>query len=84
MQLLWMNPSDPQFHKPMYDTSLCASELGGIEARRLMSKAFEEALTLQQQQHLLAQLEKDPKLVYHVGLTPNKVSMAIIHQEFFS
>jgi hypothetical protein len=60
-------------HTPAYDSSLCITTSSDAEARRLMARAFKSALTLQQQQLFLAELERDPSLVYHVGLTPNKV-----------
>ncbi|KAG8222067.1 hypothetical protein J437_LFUL000511 [Ladona fulva] len=43
------------------------------QARDLMSHAFKTALTLVQHGDLLEQLNSDPKLVYHVGLTPAKL-----------
>ena len=50
---------------------MCSSS--GSEIRRLFLKAYKEPLTPVEQQHLSTYLEADPKLVYHIGLTPQKV-----------
>lgn len=60
-------------HEIAIDVAACVFNCAGVEAKKLMVKAFKTALTLQQQQHLLAELDNDNKLVYHIGLTPNKV-----------
>lgn len=52
---------------------MCVPNITGIAARQLLSKACKSALTLQQQQQLLSELDNDSKLVYHIGLTPSKV-----------
>ncbi|XP_012277507.1 CCR4-NOT transcription complex subunit 11 [Orussus abietinus] len=72
-ELTWMNVTKPAQFTAEYDTGMCVSNCAGAEARKLMGKAFKSVLTLQQQQHLVTELDKDPKLVYHIGLTPGRL-----------
>lgn len=56
-----------------YDTTMCIWNSGYVEARQLVALAYKGALTIQQQITLLSHLDRHPKIVYHIGLTPTKV-----------
>jgi len=71
-EMIWLNPPNSHF-KIEWDHVMCAENTKEVELRQLMSKAFKGPLTLTQQQQLLNELDKDPKLVYHVGLSPVKL-----------
>lgn len=70
-ELVWFDLTNPAWHKPIYDPTVTDI---GAEAKRLVSLVFNEALNIQDRQVLLAELEKDPMMVNHIGLTPAKVS----------
>lgn len=72
-EIAWFHATEPTQFTIEYDTSMCVSNCASAEARKLMGKAFKNVLTLTQQQYLISELEKDPKLVYHIGLTPSKL-----------
>jgi hypothetical protein len=74
-ELIWFDITNPAFFKPVYDsmTSTPKGNYFGVEAKNLIVQAFRQALTLQDQGILLNELEKDPDLVYNIGLTPDKL-----------
>ena len=74
-ELVWLDPIGEVDHVIAYDTTVCMPRGAGSEARRLISQAFTGSLTLLQQNRLLSELERDSRLVYHVGITPNKVNV---------
>ena len=69
---MWLNPSESQY-SIKWDPFMCMST--GSEVRKLFLKACKEVLSPLEQQNLSSHLETDPKLVYHIGLTPLKVEV---------
>eukprot|EP01006_Ploeotia_vitrea_P056626 TRINITY_DN68115_c4_g1_i1.p1 TRINITY_DN68115_c4_g1~~TRINITY_DN68115_c4_g1_i1.p1 ORF type:complete len:527 (-),score=289.50 TRINITY_DN68115_c4_g1_i1:79-1659(-) len=61
----------------VWDHKMCANNSKGAVAREMMSKAFKTALTLPEQQRLVAELRSDPRIVFQCGLTPKKLPLLV-------
>jgi len=74
-ELVWFDITNPVGHKPIYETEITATvQTSETEIEKLVTTAFKQALTLHDQKILENELEKDPELVHHIGLTPAKLS----------
>ncbi|KAG0492247.1 hypothetical protein HPP92_005645 [Vanilla planifolia] len=63
-----------------YGIMVCALTLvGGAAVRDLIAKALKGPLPPSQQEQVLVELNNDPKLVYHCGLTPRKLPELVEH-----
>ncbi|KAK7099271.1 CCR4-NOT transcription complex subunit 11-like [Littorina saxatilis] len=71
-EMVWMVPSDNE-HKITWDSAMCANSSASAEVRRLLVKATKGALTPAQCNQICSQLKSDPKLIYHVGISPQKL-----------
>ena len=69
---IWISPTETT-HELLWDPSMCVDNSQGAEVRSLMKKACKASLAMSQQQFVLTQIDADPKLVYHIGLTPQKL-----------
>ncbi|OVA01321.1 Protein of unknown function DUF2363 [Macleaya cordata] len=75
--LVWFNPDNN--HELLWDYGMCADTSRGAAVRDLISKALKGPLAPAQQEQVLFELAKDPKLVYHCGLTPRKLPELVEH-----
>ncbi|CAH0485263.1 unnamed protein product [Peronospora farinosa] len=69
-ELIWLNPD--YCPTVLWDSTMLDST-HGIALRELMLRAFQKPLVPSLQQKVLADLEADPKLVYHCSLTPQRL-----------
>lgn len=76
-ELVWFDITNPVGHKPIFDMNMMETHSTETEAKKLITMAFKQALTLQDQKVLEQELDKDPDLVYHIGLTSKKVTIKI-------
>eukprot|EP00898_Chlorokybus_atmophyticus_P007990 jgi/Chlat1/8192/Chrsp76S07630 len=70
-EIEWLNPESG--HELLWDASMCADTSRAAAVRELIARALKGPLLPAQQQQVLMELEADPKLVYHCGLTPRRL-----------
>lgn len=76
-ELVWLNPDNG--HELLWDYGMCADTSRGAAVRDLIAKASKAPLAPAQQEQVLLELNNDPKLVYHCGLTPRKLPELVEH-----
>jgi len=69
-EVMWMSPEILP-HRVLWRETMIEDPKSS-EFRTLMAKALRNLLPQKQQQQIFDELEKDPKLVFHSGLTPQK------------
>jgi CCR4-NOT transcription complex subunit 11 len=74
-ELKWVSWEWP--HELLWDQHMCADNAAGAMAREVMAKALQSQLTDTEKQTLIDALRNDPKLVYHCGLTPEKLPQLV-------
>jgi len=73
-ELVWMNPMEPCTHQVIIDPSAGLEvQEEETEARQLINQAFKEALSITQRQTLISEIQKDPKIIHQLGLTPQRL-----------
>ncbi|KAJ7560877.1 hypothetical protein O6H91_03G004000 [Diphasiastrum complanatum] len=70
-EIVWITPENN--HELLWHYGMCADTSRGAAVRELIARALKGALSPTQQQQVLMELEADPKLVYHCGLTPRRL-----------
>lgn len=69
---VWMSPTEIT-HTVVWDASMGIENTQGAEVRALVKKACKVSLSTDMSKFVLAEIKNDPKLVYHIGMTPSKV-----------
>ncbi|CAM0874931.1 unnamed protein product [Alopecurus aequalis] len=76
-ELQWLNLDNN--HELLWDGSMCADTSRGASIRDLVGRACKGPLGPAQQEQVILDLAKDWKLVYHCGMTPEKLPDLVEH-----
>ncbi|XP_008667706.1 uncharacterized protein [Zea mays] len=76
-ELQWLNIDNN--HELLWDSTMCADTSRGAVIRDLVEQACKAPLALAQHEEITKYLRKDWKLVYHCGMTPQKLPDLVEH-----
>jgi len=76
-ELQWLNIDNN--HELLWDGTMCADTSRGAVIRDLVDQACKGPLAVAQQEKIIEDLAKDWKLVYHCGMTPQKLPDLVEH-----
>ncbi|XP_066337770.1 uncharacterized protein [Miscanthus floridulus] len=76
-ELQWLNIDSN--HELLWDGTMCADTSRGAVIRDLVDQACKGPLAVAQQEKIIEDLGKDWKLVYHCGMTPQKLPDLVEH-----
>ncbi|VAI02902.1 unnamed protein product [Triticum turgidum subsp. durum] len=76
-ELQWLNLDNN--HELLWDSSMCADTSRGASIRDLVGRACKGPLAPAQQEQVVLDLARDWKLVYHCGMTPEKLPDLVEH-----
>uniref|UniRef100_A0A7I4C860 CCR4-NOT transcription complex subunit 11 n=1 Tax=Physcomitrium patens TaxID=3218 RepID=A0A7I4C860_PHYPA len=81
-EMIWQVP-DTQ-HELLWDYGMCADTSRGAAIREQINRALKGALAPAQLKKVVMELEADPKLVFHCGLTPRRLPELVDHNPFIA
>ncbi|CEM11360.1 unnamed protein product [Vitrella brassicaformis CCMP3155] len=67
----------PLLAEPLWDYSMCVDQAFGGEMKALLSNAIVNSVAPDVQNTICEAIDQDPKLVYHCGLTPQRLTSLI-------
>lgn len=71
-ELLWVNPNSSEYTFE-WEPLFVNNDTTEVEIRKLITKALKGTLPQQQQNFIREEISKNPKLIYHIGLSPSKL-----------
>mmetsp|Transcript_2400 Transcript_2400/g.8561 ORF Transcript_2400/g.8561 Transcript_2400/m.8561 type:complete len:422 (+) Transcript_2400:8-1273(+) len=76
-ELVWLNPVEER--AVLWDTSVDASIPGSSGMRKLTERALAETVPEEVAEHFKQRLEADPRIVHHIGLSPEDLPLLVEH-----